>query len=56
MFSGSTIFSLTHEAEEVWPDETLPMLSAESGCVSMPKFKSCSSILFSGEYTIFWFL
>ena len=30
------ILSLTHKEEEVWPDETNPMLFTESSCVCMP--------------------
>ena len=49
------IISLTHKEEKLWPDGIHPMLFAESSCVCMPKFYACSSILFSGESTIFVF-
>ena len=42
-----------HKEEEVWPDGTHPMLFAESSCVCMPRFWTCSSIIFFVEKVMF---
>ena len=49
-------FALTHKKEEVWPDETHPMLFAESSCVCMPSFMSVIPFFFLAKVSFLAFL